>query len=487
MSKTTPTFICTLELEPTYMDVKALENRFKAVNYVYNQTLGYLLKKVVLLKHSRAYKAACKMPVGDPKGSKIERSQRKARNEAFQAAQTSVGLSLDYSWQQGWAKQFQGKLLEVKQEAEVVNCTKKYRKEVRRGTWVNHHLQTASVAAVVAHAVKVVASHLFEHRGRPKFRSLRDCKSIPPVTSKNTAKDGTKKPKIVLWRVDHIKFNGLSIPVKVDMTNPKVRHALSCPIKYLTIKRKTIRGKLRYYVDLACEGYPHQKEFTTTGLIGDDLGVGSYHVWDGKTKYRFVLPDRLKDTKAKLRRLQRKECRQRLANTDKYNKRGKCKSKSSADSNAHRQNRRKITELYRREAEHTKNIHGQIVNKTRALGDHLSTEDTSTKEWKKNHSKRMQFSAPGALQARMKKAFPKVTLINTYKTCLSQLCPNCGSKKKKTLSQRQHKCECGAKAHRDDTSAYLARTVQDGKVNMAKSKEGFEAFCSAPVVQLTLS
>jgi len=47
---------------------------------------------------------------------------------------------------------------------------------------------------------------------------------------------------------------------------------------------------------------------------------------------------------------------------------------------------------------------------------------------------------------------------NLNTTALSQTCL-CGNRKKKTLSQRVHRCECGVLEHRDLFSAYLGLHV----------------------------
>src|SRR3990167_8521499 len=46
----------------------------------------------------------------------------------------------------------------------------------------------------------------------------------------------------------------------------------------------------------------------------------------------------------------------------------------------------------------------------------------------------------------------------------SQICPECGKVKKKTLSERRHDCDCGYSAHRDHAAArvILARGIQAG-------------------------
>jgi putative transposase len=65
-----------------------------------------------------------------------------------------------------------------------------------------------------------------------------------------------------------------------------------------------------------------------------------------------------------------------------------------------------------------------------------------------------------------------VTEFSTYKTCLSQSCI-CGKREKKPLSQRMHRCSCGVEAQRDLFSAYLARFVQDDRLDVPLAKESW--------------
>ena len=61
--------------------------------------------------------------------------------------------------------------------------------------------------------------------------------------------------------------------------------------------------------------------------------------------------------------------------------------------------------------------------------------------------------------------------FSTFKTCLSQVCHNCDTKKKKPLSQRWHECDCNLqRVQRGLYSAFLARFVEDNHLNISHSK-----------------
>jgi len=66
----------------------------------------------------------------------------------------------------------------------------------------------------------------------------------------------------------------------------------------------------------------------------------------------------------------------------------------------------------------------------------------------------------------------KVEQINTDRTKLSQAY-HCGRHEKKPLSQRWHKCSCGAKAQRDLYSAYLACFVEKDKLMVDQAQKAW--------------
>ena len=62
--------------------------------------------------------------------------------------------------------------------------------------------------------------------------------------------------------------------------------------------------------------------------------------------------------------------------------------------------------------------------------------------------------------------------FSTYKTCLSQTC-HCGKIKKKSLSERWHRCLCKVCAQRDLYSAYLALFVEEDRLSICQAKKAW--------------
>lgn len=85
------------------------------------------------------------------------------------------------------------------------------------------------------------------------------------------------------------------------------------------------------------------------------------------------------------------------------------------------------------------------------------------KAFQKIFGKSVGKRAPGMfvshLKSKAERAGLRVVEIPTYSTKLSQTC-QCGRVKKKNLSERIHKCECGIVAQRDLYSAFLAKHTE---------------------------
>ena len=70
-------------------------------------------------------------------------------------------------------------------------------------------------------------------------------------------------------------WNGLKIPTLLDIDNDYEVNSLRNKICYCRIKRKFIRGKYKYILQLVLEGIPPIKINKTTGEIKNDIGYGT--------------------------------------------------------------------------------------------------------------------------------------------------------------------------------------------------------------------
>jgi putative transposase len=99
-----------------------------------------------------------------------------------------------------------------------------------------------------------------------------------------------------------------------------------------------------------------------------------------------------------------------------------------------------------------------------AHGTDIAAEKLDYVAWQKNFARSVRDRAPGLLVETIRRKAESAGGLRLYEyspktTALSQTCL-CGDRKKKPLSQRVHRCECGIREHRDLFSAYLGLHVR---------------------------
>lgn len=270
-------------------------------------------------------------------------------------------------------------------------------------------------------------------------------------------------------------WKGLSLAALIDYNDPVVAHGLDKRVKYCRLIRRKLKGKPYFYVQLICEGKPYQKPKNTIGegYVGLDIGPSTIAVVGETDAFLKQFCRELEDRQPEIRRLQRKLDRQRRANNpDNYNENGTIKAgkKTWKTSNRQRKTRAKLSELQRQQAAYRKSLHGQMVNQILRMGHVVQLEKLSYRAFQRRYGKSVAMRAPGMfveqLRRKAESAGVSVNEFPTYTTKLSQTCHNCGTVKKKPLSQRWHKCECGIEAQRDLYSAFLAMCVDDKTLNV---------------------
>ncbi|MHB1653899.1 MAG: zinc ribbon domain-containing protein [Desulfitobacteriaceae bacterium] len=150
-----------------------------------------------------------------------------------------------------------------------------------------------------------------------------------------------------------------------------------------------------------------------------------------------------------------------------------------------------LAEKYRQEAAYRKTLHGQLANKTLSIGVNVNAEKLSYKAFQKLYGKSIGVRAPGKFMQMLRykavSAGGHVYEFNTRWAALSQVC-HCGEKHKKPLKQRIHSCTCGVEMQRDLYSAYLARFVEEDKLQATKASaswSGAELLLRAAWQQVT--
>ena len=188
--------------------------------------------------------------------------------------------------------------------------------------------------------------------------------------------------------------------------DPVIAYGLAHRIKYVRLVRRIVRGRLRFFAQLVCEGLPIQKLDPKTGkfkhplgseTLGLDIGPSTIAiVGDSQVSLQQFAAEILRDHRM-IRRLQRHLDRQRRANNpDCYDAQGRA---IPGKHPTHQSRRQKATEallkeLFRREAAHRKALHGRLANQVLGLGVFIKTEKLSYKAFQKRFGRSISVRAP---------------------------------------------------------------------------------------------
>ncbi len=422
-----------------------MESTFEASRQLYNGCLGEGKRRLSLLRQSKDYQKARSLKKEDPNRKKLFKQAK----DQYQFNEYSLHA-------------YAGEL---------------------KNSWIGEHIGINLAQKLATRAYAALEKLLYRKAKRVRFKTKNQLDSIEEKT--NTTG--------IMWKEMGVKFQDHFIPAIVDPSDPVIVYALSKRIKYCRLVHRRVRGQTLYYIQLICEGTPlslsERKSLKIKsgkvilpenhGTTGLDLGPSTVAIVGEKSAGLHQFCDELKDKEVELRKLQRKLDRQRRANNPKnFEKNGRVKSgpKKWVSSSYQRHTQTKAAELGRTNAAHRKSLHGKLINENIRLDSEICLEKLSYRSFQKNFGKSVGNRAPGMFIERLKRkaenACGSVIEFSTFKTRLSQTCI-CGKREKKPLSQRIHQCGCGVKAQRDLFSAYLARFVQDDRLDVSAAKESW--------------
>ena len=409
----TSSFICELPLILSGDDERRLHIRLDCARQVYNAVLGESLKRLALLRQSKAFQAA-------------RRGPRKARRDAFRALNVQFRLR-EYDLH-GYATQF-GR------------------------SWLGQHLDANTIQTVASRAWNAVRQYQLGVRGCPRFKGKGQLHSV----------EGKSNKQGIRWRSGAVAWGNLSLHARIPAGDPVIAHGLACPIKRVRIVRRKLNGRDRFFVQLVCAGQPYRNPAAVTGqgVIGLDPGPRSFGIAGVDWGYPVDLSTPLTRSRQQQRRLQRQIDRQRRANNpDNYLPDGRVRPgpKHWHISQKLHDSERRLAEAKRKEAAHRKSLRGQLANTLLRLGNDFRIEKNSYRSFQRTFGKAVGSAAPATFVATLSRkagsAGASVSLIPTSLR-LSQICL-CGSIARKSLAERVHGCDCGIIVQRDVFSAYLA-------------------------------
>ncbi len=439
--------MCEVPLRVTSVQEDILQTRFEAARQLYNALLGEALRRRDLLKQSKAYQSACKIP----------RRQKKPRQEAFADVRKAVGFT------EAALSQFATRI---------------------HASWIGDHVDAVMGQTLTRRAFDAVNKLTVGRAKKVRFKGKRGLHQIGSLEGKSNATG-------LRWREGTLYWGSLALPmISGADSDPVIAYGLSQRIKYVRLVRRRMDGRMRWFAQLVCAGIPMRKIDPKTGRF--------QHPWGTEMQSLDIGPStiaRMGETSAdlqqfaaeivrnhkKIRRDQRHLDRQRRANNpDCYDAQGRAitgKHPTQA-SRRQRQTEKRLAENSRKEAAHRKTVHGQLANQFIAHGVVYKTEKLSYRAFQKRWGLKGSISIPAPrlflslLTRKAERAGGQVIEFNTHTTALSQTCL-CGQKHKKRLSERVHVCDCGVTMQRDLFSAYLARFVEDDALQVAKANQSW--------------
>lgn len=226
-----PSFVLELPLIAQQEDDRILIGRFEAGRRLLNTVLDESLKRLDLMRQSKAWQAARAMP------------KSKDRTTAFKACNQSFGFS----------------------EYALHSVATSHKNAAGFADRLGAH-ETQKIATRVWNAVE---GYAFGQRGRPRFKGAH--RPLHSIEGKSNAAGIRWKPEIgcVTW-------NGLVLPslLPTKTQDPYLHQALQSKTKYCRIVWRHLKGQRRWFVQLIQEGNaPAKYDFHANGqVVALDIG-----------------------------------------------------------------------------------------------------------------------------------------------------------------------------------------------------------------------
>jgi transposase len=438
-------FIHELPLKTDLKEEAMIEVRLDGARQLYNGVLKEARRRVALIKQSSEWQ----------KAKKLIRS--KARSALFRSA------------------------IEHHQFSEY--CLHAFVKNLLNESWIKDHIDSQVAQKVATRVYQAMSEHLKGKRGYPRMKGKGQFCSV----------EGKSNVTGIRFKNGIIHWKGLTLKPLYDLKDRYgiEAHALAHKTKYVRLVKRRIRGKARYFAQVIQSGKPLIKgDIGKDQSVALDIGPSAVAIVSEKhAELRALCTAQLTKTTHCQRALDRSK---RACNPDNFDKKGRPKRGVPwSFSKRYIGNKNKLAEAQRVFAETRKSEHGRLVNQILSLGNTIKLESLSYKSFQKNYGRSVVQNAPGMLiqilRRKAENAGGKVIEFSTYKTKLSQTCHACASVRKKKLSERFHRCNCGIECiQRDLYSAFLALYVDDDEI-LDRSQASMAWASAVPLLQQALS
>jgi hypothetical protein len=312
------------------------------------------------------------------------------------------------------------------------------------------------------------------------------------------------------------KWNDLKIKTKLNINNQYEIDALSNNICFCRIKRKFVRGRYKYILQIVLDGIAPVKVNKETGEIKNDIGSGDCGIDIGTQTVAYTsdydvklyeLAPHTQNIENEKRRIQRYMDRsKRKTNPNNFKENGTIKKGIKLEwkySKKYSKAKNKLKDLYRQQTDLRQQDHNIMANELLINCNVVFVEEMNFKglqkrakkttineqtgriNKKKRFGKSLANKAPSKfitiLENKLKSKGGKYLEINTREVKASQYNHLNHEYNKKKLSQRWNYFEYNGeeiKVQRDIYSAYLIKNVAEDlcSIHFEKCSEGFDKF-----------
>jgi putative transposase len=203
-------FVFELLLQTTPSDNKNLEKRLNAGVQINNGCLSELFKQDKLFRESRAYQKVIKLP------------KSKERSSLLRKLEQNFGLT-DYGIQD-------------------------FALALRKRVWFGDCIDAFTAQKIATKVYVAFREWKFRKKGRPRFKRYSRFRSLE---GKSNTSGIRYKEGIIHW--NELRLKCLFDPKDKDGVQA---HALSSPIKYVRLVKRTIKGRIQWYAQLVLGGKP---------------------------------------------------------------------------------------------------------------------------------------------------------------------------------------------------------------------------------------
>jgi putative transposase len=456
----TPTYVLTLPLKTDLWQEHILEKRLDLARHIYNACLCEALRRYTYMKRNPEYWKTVRMNKGKERTDRL-----KQFNKDYGVSAYSLNL---------------------------------YVQEMGRTFKKNIGSQMAQNLA--ERAFSAVEKVMYGKGKRVRFCSVGQFFSVEEKTNQTGFR---------FFKDQHtVKWLGLVMPVILKDNDEYAHMALSGKIKYCRLTKKVIRGKSRYFVQLALEGFPPSKRNRKDSddgqaRVGIDIGTSTIAYVSDNEVGLLELAEGIEGKEKEKRILSRKLDRQRRANNpSKFNEDSTIKKGNKEEwihSNNYKKTRNQLAEIQRKIADKRKQSHNKLANHLLSLGLDIRVEQMNFKGMQRkaknttinektgkiNRKKRFGNSistrAPAMLISIIDNKLHHhglhIKKIDTAKVKASQFDHFTQSYVKKRLSKRWNHFEQGD-VQRDLYSAFLIMNTKDHlrEVDVQRANETWNRF-----------